>query len=197
MKILDEHTESHQSKSKTSPVNHQGPGTGCIKVHNMKTFAQPTPSKRNQIKVTKSSEPTNTPAKHQIMGTNPINSTLPTISNGVPSQIVNQNLTLRWEYELENDEEEKTRLDAYKNERRKRYLANQNISYVDWLKTYHSQFKTITADTNNIIIEPTNRIYNKLNPQSLPDVVTSSVCQLFTPRIKSSTLHSEIKPISL
>ena len=45
--------------------------------------------------------------------------------------------TLRWENECSNSEDEKERINEYKLNRRKRYLAAANKKYSDWLKTLH------------------------------------------------------------
>ena len=74
------------------------------------------------------------------------------------SQIVGEN-SLRWENEIQDESAEEQRMEEYKLNRRKRYLAAKNISYEDWLASEE--------------VEPEEGV--GLTNSTLPDVVTSSV----------------------
>ena len=116
------------------------------------------------------------------------NEVLPHINNknNQRAQVVTQQATLRWEYELEDAKEENERIENYKNDRRKRYLAARKISHTDWMESYHSEFKTFIEDKNATESDTANNSMVESFHQILPDVVTSSVIPSPTTDISNS-----------
>ena len=192
---LDEHVQSQKNKAKRSPVGQSNPAPGCISVQALKTGTpQSTQPKRITVKAPKpvvQVHKQETP--NQTTVTKVANPTLPHISSNTPVPLINQNMTLRWEYELQDNDQENSRLEAYKNDRRKRYLAKRNVSYQDWMKSYHSQFKTFAAD-DEMEEQRNSSVTN--NNQSLPDVVTSSVCKPITARLPTDNALSTARTSS-
>ena len=96
------------------------------------------------------------------------------------------NKTLRWDNECSNSDDEKERINEYKLNRRKRYLAAANQKYSDWLKTLHDiepiQSVSSSVEKNHIrrSTESTNFVTNRdmLLPNLAPQMAHKSASQV-------------------
>lgn len=89
------------------------------------------------------------------------------------------NETLRWEYEVEDSDEEAERIQIYKINRRKRYLAASNKKYADWMSGSDSSCSLTCHSTKDRSVPSTNH--------RLPDVVASSVTVLHMTEARAKT----------
>lgn len=112
----------------TEPTRHAPPTRTHSKTEKPKSSAKSI-SKVRAVHSNPSVKPANTAVKASSTKVTAVTSLLP---KSTPVSRTH-NETLRWEYILSDEDEEEKRIEMYKLNRRKRYLAASKINYNEWL----------------------------------------------------------------